>query len=160
MLHHSLQYNWLVTIPKWYILYIRSKSAVCLSTVPIRHTVPLSHTIYPYQQFLSVTQSHCHTQYIPINSSYPSHSPTFTHNISLSVTQSHCHTQYIHSLFINSIHIALFNSISSHISCLLKQFQTPVSCQTLYITAWLCVKIYDQVVVVLQWYNSASSIIK
>jgi hypothetical protein len=80
-----------------------------LSTVPIRHTVPLSHTIYPiksfypshsltvthnifYQQFLSVTQSHCHKQYIistvpirhtvpllhtiyPINSSYPSHSP-------------------------------------------------------------------------------------
>ena len=105
---------------------------IAISTVPIRHTVPLSHTIYSYQQSLSVTQSHCYTQYIPINSPYPSHSLTVTHNISLStvpirhtgplshtiypyqqslsVTQSHCHTQYIHSLSINSFHIALFTS--------------------------------------------------
>ena len=89
---------------------------VCLSTVPIRHRVQLSLTIYPYQQSLFVTPSHCHTQYIHINS-HPSHSPTLTHNISLStvptrhkvpishticpyqqslsVTQSHPHTQYI-----------------------------------------------------------------
>jgi len=57
---------------------------ISLSTVPIRHIVLLSHTIYSYQQSLSVTQSHYHTQYIPINSPYPSHSPNLTNNISLS----------------------------------------------------------------------------
>jgi len=49
----------------------------------------------------NVTQSHCHP--VPM-----SHTPNVTQ--SLSVTQSQCHTQYIHSLSINPIHIALFNS--------------------------------------------------
>jgi len=84
------------------------------------HTVPMSHSpnitqsqchTLPMSLSPNITHSQCHT--VPM-----SHSPNITqsqyHTVPVShspnVTQSQCHTQYIHSISINPIHIALFNS--------------------------------------------------